>query len=312
MLPDQLPDRILEENKFDINRIEEKVLNVLNSILISGSWGKEDRPRFVVDFTDEQIRKLQEGSVNLLTGKDGKIYAQMFKNGKFSDKLPIHEEFASAGLNPGEALMVIQMANLQSSLVAISEALEDINRDLNNIKRDMDSDRRGRLEAAVDLYREGSSARSFELRQSLIVEAIGELSVAGRQMSNKYSNTASELLCSKKLGEKKRKELLQALEESYRCFHMAQLLKARIYYEMGEIDSIFTVLGEYRRFSLERVQPNILEISEYDDYKGLFDGSKWSRYVESLDLVNEIEGVLEMLPSLGLKNKKEIEENEKR
>ncbi len=72
--------------------------------------------RYVVDASDEMLRKLESGEIKLEITKAGKMTAQVKNGNKLGQKLPIKREAFRKGIDVNDIAMALQMKALQYHL----------------------------------------------------------------------------------------------------------------------------------------------------------------------------------------------------
>ena len=79
--------------------------------------------RYVVDTSEEMLKKLESGELKLEITKAGKMTAQIKNGNKFGEKLPIKREAFRKGIDVGEMANALQMQALQDQLQDVADQI---------------------------------------------------------------------------------------------------------------------------------------------------------------------------------------------
>lgn len=109
--------------------------------------------RYVVDATDSTIEAIENGTLKL-TQENGKTYAQLIKNGKYSSKLPIKKEVFRKGIDPTQMANALQMQALQNQIQDVANQLVLIGGSVKEVLQGQQNDRIGLYYSGLSLFLE--------------------------------------------------------------------------------------------------------------------------------------------------------------
>lgn len=224
--------------------------------------------RYVVDATDSTIEAIENGTLKL-TQENGKTYAQLIKNGKYSSKLPIKKEVFRKGIDPTQMANALQMQALQNQIQDVANQLVLIGGSVKEVLQGQQNDRIGLYYSGLSLFLESRSVSDIGLRNALQAQALRSLTESTFQLKLTMQSDIRYLEQKEYNKSKgKRKELIIArmnnINQSFAFIHQATMLRAGIYCDIGEHASMARVLEEYSYFIDTNVAKNAVLLSQYD------------------------------------------------
>lgn len=224
--------------------------------------------RYVVDATDSTIEAIESGTLKL-TQENGKTYAQLIKNGKYSSKLPIKKEVFCKGIDPTQMANALQMQALQNQIQDVANQLVLIGGSVKEVLQGQQNDRIGLYYSGLSLFLESRSVSDIGLRNALQAQALRSLTESTFQLKLTMQSDIRYLEQKEYNKSKgKRKELIiermNNINQSFAFIHQATMLRAGIYCDIGEHASMARVLEEYSYFIDTNVAKNAVLLSQYD------------------------------------------------
>lgn len=224
--------------------------------------------RYVVDATDSTIEAIENGTLKL-TQENGKTYAQLIKNGKYSSKLPIKKEVFRKGIDPTQMANALQMQTLQNQIQDVANQLVLIGGSVKEVLQGQQNDRIGLYYSGLSLFLESRSVSDIGLRNALQAQALRSLTESTFQLKLTMQSDIRYLEQKEYNKSKgKRKELIiermNNINQSFAFIHQATMLRAGIYCDIGEHASMARVLEEYSYFIDTNVAKNAVLLSQYD------------------------------------------------
>ena len=253
--------------------------------------------KYVVNMTDEMKKAIADGTLKLDANKKGELFAQLRKNGKYGEKLSISKEIATAGLDYLDVCQALQTKALEQELDKISDVLEEIGADVLEVIQGQQNDRLALLYSGVDLYLEAHNVQDPNFRKMLLSQAIKSISDGGSQVLESARTDISYLIEGKYKSQKKRQEIIdEKMANINRCFKVindSYKIRAGIYYEIGELPAMLTVLDEYGQFLSNDVVPNASLLMELDKSDRLLVEGKWESRASCLLSMSNIKAQLQ-------------------
>lgn len=253
--------------------------------------------RYVVDITPQIQEQIDKGLVRLDYGKDGQIYAQLRDtNNHFGKKLPIKEELIERNIDPLELRMAMQMAAIQQQLDRIADTLDEISIGVADVIKGQQNDRLGFYYSGVNLLLEAREVQDETMRKLVFAQALKSLSDATGQLTQAIQEDIRYLVdgqYNKKRG--RREEIDRRMASIDKCFdaiHRAAVLKAAVYYDMGETSALLLAVEEYARFIDRAIAPHSNKLAEFDVTDKLLTGGKWESRVKALGGTAELRRML--------------------
>ena len=224
--------------------------------------------RYVVDASESTLKAIESGALKL-TQENGKTYAQLRLNGKYSSKLPIKKEVFRKGIDPTQMANALQMQALQDQIQDVANQLVLIDGSVREVLQGQQNDRIGLYYSGLSLFLESRSVSDAGLRNALQAQALRALAESTFQL--KLTMQSDIRYIEQKEYDKakgKRKELIMEhmnnINQSFAFIHQATMLRAGIYCDIGEHGSMAQVLEEYSYFIDNDIAKNALLLSQYD------------------------------------------------
>lgn len=265
------------------NRVAWKIYDevVQNSNEINGLKfeSTEEKSRLVVDVPDETLKGIRDGSIKLVKEK-GQFFAQLRKDGKYGEKLPIKEEAYNDGPSSFDMSVTMQLAAIQESLYIISNQIQLIDQGVRDIINGQQNDRIGLYYSGAAMFIESLSVTDEKMKRELISQSLKSLTDAIFQLTLTMKTDIQYLnnKCYeeyKKMRIKLINEKMNSISQCYGFIHQSFLLKSAIYNYLGEIVSSAIVLEEYSKFIKQNITCNANLLAQCDiDDKGT-DRDKW-------------------------------------
>lgn len=224
--------------------------------------------RYVVDASESTIKAIESGALKL-SHENGKTYAQLMQNGKYSTKLPIKKEVFRKGIDPTQMANALKMQALQEQLQDVAEQLVLIDSSVREVLQGQQNDRIGLYYSGLSLFLEARCVSDIGLKNALQAQALRALSESAFQLKLTMQSDVNYLRCKEyERAKGKRKELIvehmNNINRSFAFIHQATLLRAGIYCDIGEHASMARVLEEYSYFIDNDIARNAQLLSQYD------------------------------------------------
>ena len=224
--------------------------------------------RYVVDASDSTLKAIESGVLKL-SQENGKTYAQLMENGKYSTKLPIKKEVFRKGIDPTQMANALQMQALQDQIQDVTNQLVLIDGSVREVLQGQQNDRIGLYYSGLSLFLESRSVSDSGLRNALQAQALRALAESTFQL--KLTMQSDIRYIEQKEYDKakgKRKDLIlehmNNINQSFAFIHQATMLRAGIYCDIGEHASMARVLEEYSHFIETDIAKNAVLLSQYD------------------------------------------------
>ncbi len=258
--------RIEEANQITKKVYEEIKVSPVYSELI-GETG-EEKIRLVVDVSDNFIKDYKDGTIKLANEK-GCLVAQVRKNGRYGEKLPIKEENYFNGMTMLDISNALQLKAIQDSIAEISQQIQAIDESVREVLTGQQNDRLGLYYSGVALYKEAMSVSDAELRKHIIAQAIKTLTDSTFQLMLTLQSDIKYLKNKEYDANKKNKynlivEKMDNINRSFSAIHQASILKAGIFCQQGELRAMASVLQEYSRFIEGTIVRNSYMLAQCD------------------------------------------------
>lgn len=137
--------------------------------------------RYVVDVTDSTIQAIENGSLKL-TQENGKTYAQLIKNGRYSTKLPIKKEVFHKGINPIQMANALQIQALQDQIQDVANQLILIGGSVKEVLQGQQNNRIGLYYSGLSLFLESKNVLDVVLKSALQAQALRALAESTFQL----------------------------------------------------------------------------------------------------------------------------------
>lgn len=229
---------------------------------------EEDKIRIVVDASEDTLKDIHEGRIKLVE-ENGKLFAQLRENGRYSNKLPVKEELYNDGWNSGQVSIAMQLKAIQESLIIVSNQLKRIDERVREVINGQQNDRLGIYYSGVALYIESTCVSDLGMKKNLISQSIRALTEAIFQMTLMMQSDIRYLKNKEYDIQKKRrleliKERMDSINQCFSVIHQASILKAGIYCKQDEVLAACAVLEEYSRFIKGTVSKNADLLAQCD------------------------------------------------
>lgn len=234
--------------------------------------------RYVVDTSEEMLKKLESGEIKFEVTKTGKMTAQLKNGNKFGEKVPIKKESFKRGIDPSDMANALQMKALQEQLQDVADQIALIDYSVKDVLQGQQNDRIGLYYSGLRLFLESQSTKDISLRNALLVQALKTLSDSSFQLVETMKSDIRYLVEHEYESAKgKRIELINErmanIHKSFEFIHQASMLRAAIYCQQNEMLAMTTVLDEYSNFIESTIAANAPQLAILDPSdKGLADG----------------------------------------
>ena len=281
---------VISHNK-ELDTIGEKIRKALSASVDDSAASEE--VHYAVVMNDKIKDGINDGTIKLDTSKDGKIFAQIRKNGKYGEKLEIHEELKNEGLTELQVQTFLQNQMITEALLTIIDTMQDIQEAIADIKHGQINDRIGLYYSGLNLYAESKAIQNNVLRQSLLSQSLKALNDSISQMTQSFRDAIQYLLDKRYENQKKKRislidEKMTEINYYFIMIYKAQVLKSFVYYESNEIDAALLCYSEYGRFIKNMVIPNEALLREYDKNDIYLKDGIWEKRANSLLEMNSI------------------------
>ncbi|WP_251158234.1 hypothetical protein [Caniella muris] len=265
------------------NRILSHVVDIVQPVLASS--GDED-VRFVVDLPDKVKEALKDGRLKLDHDKEGRLYAQLRENGKYSKKFPIKEEVVG-GIDPAQVNAAAQMAVVKAQLEDISCTLSDIGEEVSLISEGQRTDREALCASGEAMMLQAAQTTSPEFKRLLVAQAVKSLSDGKTQIERDFETHVRALEAGfdgkgKKTRVQKIDECIETLHRDFAGIHQAASLMAAAYFQVGETGAMLEAVRSYGRFIERVVVPNQALLVSYDKGDTKLVGGVWESRAKAL------------------------------
>lgn len=302
-------DFAVETFRAAIERRQEKVHDVIEKVakiaidtanLAANAEPYLGKPgvRYVVDTSKAIGEALQNGYIKFDTNEAGEMFAQIRRsNGEFGKRIPIKEELIERGINPTDAVNAIQLQAIRQQLAEVTEALSSISEDIAEVKQGQYNDRLGLYESGLTLYLEAQTIQNEQLKQFVSTQELKSLSDASEQMKLAMQSDSSYLLegnykSKKKVRAEEIKSRIASINKCFEAIHASYVLKAAVYFDLGETDAMLATFGEYGRFLESSVIPNAPRLREFDSSDKLLKDGVWESRAKSIAGIKEMRSQL--------------------
>lgn len=281
-----------------VTRAARVVLSTSEATAVIAPLAEKPGVRYVVDASSAMKEALDNGAIKFDTNKAGEMFAQVRQaDGHFGSKVPIKKELIKQGINPVDAANAMQLQSIQDQLEEIAKTLESISEDIAEVIQGQQNDRLGLYYSGLNLYLESQQVQDNGFRQLISSQAIKALSDASSQMTLALQSDTQYLL-EKKYDSKKTKKAAEiearmaSINKCFEAIHRSYVLKAAVYFDMGETSAMLATIEEYGRFITSTIVPNAPKLSEYDVNDILLKDGIWEKRSASIAGVEEIRAQL--------------------
>lgn len=287
--------------KTSIERANQESNDVLDSTrgVIRKAFEKDTNKetKYVVDMECGLREKIENGEVKLVKNANGEILAQMRQcNGQFGGMLPIKEELLEEGISAEALQLALQMDAIKAQLNTIIDVIQEIEGRVADVLQGQRNDRVGLFYSGLSLYYEAKGIGDDMLKKQITAQALKAISDANSQMIQEIRSSIQYLVTEQYRSEKRRMqkidEHITIIKQCYDIVYRASFLKAEIYQENGEIESMLTVLDEYGRFVANMIAPYVGKLSELDKDSMMIENGTWCTIAKTLTSCNELKKMI--------------------
>jgi len=197
------------------------------------------------------------------------------------------------GVSSEELTSALQIKAIQKQLDEMADTLKNIEQTASEIKQGQQDDRIGLFYSGMSLYLEGRSISDTVFKKYIISQALQSISNANSQLIQQIQTDRNYLLTG---GYKKKKghsydELQSRMENINKAFEIiykSTMLKATIYYDQNELQSMMMVLNEYKRFIENVIIPVVPKLNEFDEKAIELSNTIWEERSNTLSYAESI------------------------
>lgn len=282
-------DKAVQTEKAESNSILSRGRHAVKSAYMDN----EESYHYEVSMTDEMKKAIESGELELVTGKDGLMYAQLRgEKGKFGKPLPIEKQLEENGITADQLQMAIQMDTIRSQLDVMIERLKTIESQVTEVIQGQHNDRIGLYYSGLSLYAEANCIFDEALKTQLFSQSLKALSDANAQVIQEIRTCIEFLMTEQYKGSKdginQIAERLSSIQKCYDVVYRSTLLKAAIYQQKNEMMAMLTTIDEYGRFIQKMIVPYVGALSELDRSVKLIDKGVWSEIANTLSMSGEM------------------------
>lgn len=283
-------ERTLNRDRIETENVLSKTRAAIKNAYESND---DDSYHYEVSMTDDLKLAIENGEVNLVTGKDGAIYAQLRgEKGRFGKPLPIEKQLEEQGLTVEQIQMAMQIDAIRSQLEDMISQLKSIEGHVTEIIQGQHNDRIGLFFSGLSLYAESQNISDSTLRTQIQSQSLKALSDANAQVIQEIRTCMEYLLAGKYKGCKDAPSLIEehlsSISKCYDVVYRATFLKAAIYFEKGELGAMLTTIDEYGRFVQKMVIPYAGKLSELDRNEKFIEKGTWGKIASTVSICGEM------------------------
>lgn len=236
---------------------------------------QDDDVNLVVDLSDELKEKYKKGLLKFDKDKNGNMYAQLRdEKNHYGKKL-----------------------NIKDVLNDIVDTLENIEENISHILMEFHNDRVGLYYSGLSLYLEALQVSDASLRKELIAQSLKSLNDSQAQIIQEFKSDIAFLRSPQfnKIKRKKHDCLVEKMQNIHVCFQTINriiTLKAMIYFDNNQFNSMLMVCNEYQRFIKAIIKPNVGFLIECDPRDDKLINGTWSKRANALLDYKEIQNKL--------------------
>lgn len=265
------------------NRILSHAADILQPILATSG---DEEVRFVVDVPEKVKQALKEGKLKFDRDKEGHLYAQLRKDGKYSKKFPIREETVR-DLDPTEVNAAAQMAVVKAQLEDISRTLRDIGEEVSLISEGQRTDREALCASGENMMLQAAETTNFDFKRLLMAQAVKSLNDGKTQIERDFETHIHAL--KEGFNGKGHKSRVQKIDEHIDLLHRdfasiyrATSLMAAAYFQVGETGAMLEAVRSYGRFIEQVILSNQALLVSYDKNDTKLVGGIWESRAKAL------------------------------
>lgn len=254
---------------------------------------QDDDVNLVVDLSDELKEKYKKGLLRFDKDKNGNMYAQLRdEKNHYGKKLNIKEQ-----VNEKDLIIASQLNIIKDVLDDIVDTLENIEENISHILMEFHNDRVGLYYSGLSLYLEALQVNDVSLRNELIVQSLKSLNDSQAQIIQEFKSDITFLRSPQfnKIKRKKHDCLVEKMQDIHVCFQTINriiALKAMIYFDNNQFNSMLMVCNEYQRFIKAIIKPNVGFLIECDPRDDKLINGTWSKRANALLDYKEIQNKL--------------------
>ena len=286
---------INKEKQIEANNIISKVASALVDKDLAKKLKKSENPNYeyVVQMNDEMKEAVEKGLIKFDVGKDGRMFAQIRENGKYGKKLSIDKVMKDEGIKPEELTSALQVKAIQNQLEEMAETLQNIEQTVSEIKQGQQDDRIGLFYSGMNLYLEGRMVNDPDLKKYITSQALQSISNASAQLIQQIQTDRNYLLSGnykKKKGQsyEELQSRMESINKAFEIIYQSTMLKAAIYFDQNELQSMMIVLNEYKRFIEKVIIPVAPKLIEYDENVTTLRDTVWEKRAKTLTSAESI------------------------
>lgn len=282
-------DKTIQSGKEESNEIISKA-----RVAIKNAYNNSDESfHYEVSMTDELKQAIESGEANLVTGKDGLIYAQLRgEKGRFGKPLPIEKQLEEQGITAEQLQLAIQIDAIRSQLEQMISALKTIESRVTEVIQGQHNDRIGLFYSGLSLFAEANCISDSDLRTQLYSQSLKALSDANSQVIQEIRSNIEYLATAQYMGNKESDKLIEerlsSISKCYDVVYRSTFLKATIYHEKNEITAMLTTIDEYGRFVQKLIIPYAGMLSELDKNEKFIEKGTWGKIAKTLSVCGEM------------------------
>lgn len=281
---------VISHNK-ELDTVADKIRKTLSSAF--GNVDTEEDIHYAVVMNDSIKDGLADGTIKLDTSKEGKVFAQIRRNGKYGEKLEIQEELKNEGLTELQIQTFMQNQMIAEALLTVLDTLQDIQEAIADVKHGQINDRVGLYYSGLNLYVESKMIKNEELKQLILAQSLKALNDSISQMTQSFRDAIQYLLDKRYEDQKKKRarlieEKMSEINYYFNMIYKAQVLKSFVYFDNNEAEAALLCYSEYGRLIENMVIPNEALLREYDKNDIYLKDGVWEKRAKSLLKVNSI------------------------
>ena len=244
---------------------------------------QDDDVNLVVNLSDDLKEKYKQGLLRFDKDKDGNMYAQLRdEKNHYGKKLTIKEQ-----VNEKDLIIASQLNIIKDILDEIVDTLENIEENISHILMEFHNDRVGLYYSGLSLYLEALQINDVSLRNELIAQSLKSLNDSQAQIIQEFKSDITFLRSPQfdKIKRKKHDCLLEKMQNIHECFQTINrivTLKAMIYFDNNQLNSMMMVCTEYQRFIDVIIKPNVGFLIECDPRDDKLMNRIWSKRANAL------------------------------
>lgn len=244
---------------------------------------QDDDVNLVVNLSDDLKEKYKQGLLRFDKDKDGNMYAQLRdEKNHYGKKLTIKEQ-----VNEKDLIIASQLNIIKDILDEIVDTLENIEENISHILMEFHNDRVGLYYSGLSLYLEALQVNDVSLKNELIAQSLKSLNDSQAQIIQEFKSDITFLRSPQfdKIKRKKHDCLLEKMQNIHECFQTINrivTLKAMIYFDNNQLNSMMMVCTEYQRFIDVIIKPNVGFLIECDPRDDKLMNGIWRKRANAL------------------------------